>query len=291
MFLNIHFFRDNLEGQVDYVKLMSYFDEQPEKYKSYQTKDYVEFQRYDEAFKFTYRYLITNKSRVPRMWSLDPRYTSASFVLELPIMISEFLAKEVLAEVLEIVKQFNFHIYCEEFKDVQKFDSAAMLALFTKLRGEYIAQNGYEDKITYPEDKLAVICRYQRSISAIHDYFNGDVRTDYIVPLVDVDSGASGMGFKWRIGQPVVFPPYVDYFLVEEEFGGKLILTRDEFYKIMDKRLEEVVGFLPDLYLLAPRKAKKTLKFSKKFRAAATSEYKFKELRLCDVIEVQDEAV
>ena len=98
MAINIHFFRDNKLEKLDYAKVLEFFDELPN-FKIYYTDDEVQIVYRDTDFNFSYRYLITKKSKVEK--------TKCERIFR--------IAREVLIEVLNkggevSVKEFGkFH--------------------------------------------------------------------------------------------------------------------------------------------------------------------------------------
>ena len=82
MAINIHFFRDSSLDKLDFAKVLEFFDEYPN-FKVYYTEDEVQIDYRDDDFKFSYRYLITKKSRVNQIYKLNPKYLNVNFYLEL----------------------------------------------------------------------------------------------------------------------------------------------------------------------------------------------------------------
>ena len=87
--INIHFFRNSNLEKIDYAKVLDFFDNQPN-FETYYTDDYVEIIHKDSEFNFSYRFLITKKSRVNKIYKLNPMYSNVNFLLEMPIMIPSY---------------------------------------------------------------------------------------------------------------------------------------------------------------------------------------------------------
>jgi len=284
MYINIHFFRKSNLEKLDYEKVIEYFETMPN-FKVYYTDEYVEILYADAEFKFTYRYLITKQSRVSRIYDIDPMYSNINMLLEMPILIPSFLAKEVLAIVQKVCKIFELDIYNDELTGVQPFNLVDVLVLFEKLRTRYLEENETHGKMFFDNEKLNIICKYQRSVGDLRDYYHNEVIVDYVEPVVEKSKGISGFSYTWKLGTPSVFPPYISYIYVVEETGDRLLLTRDNFYRLMNKYFIEIKTFLPDLYVIKAKQAKSTRKEIKKLRKFAINDLNLKKLRLCDVIE------
>lgn len=284
MAIYIHFFRENSLNKIDYSKILDYFDTLAN-FKTYVTDDYVEIAYSDVEFSLNYRYLITKQSRVNRIYELSPKYTNINFMLEMPVMIPTFLAKEILTVAQKICKIFELDVYVDSFPDVQQFNLVDLLVLFEKSRSEFIEKNGLINKITFDNEKLNIVCKYQRSVNSLKEYYNNEVDVKYVVPVVDVNNNVSGFSYSWELGRPSVFPPYVEFIQVDDGEGNNLLVTRDDFFKVMNKYFTEIKTFLPDLYVIKAKQAKGTKKEIKKLRKLNNPNYHFKALRLCDVIE------
>ena len=286
MFLNLHFFRKHSSGKLDYEKLINYFEEQ-ENFKVFQTSEYVEIKYYDPEFNFSYRYLITRQCRVQRLYDLDPMYGNQNFMMELPLLIPSFLAKEALGGCANLCKVFDFAVYSDTFPNVQPFLLVDMLVHFEKEKKRCVSEQGMQGRMPFNADKLNVVCKYQRKRSILEELYEG-IPTGKIVPAHDEQYGFSGMTTTWILGTPLIFPPYTDYFVITNndlEGQATYVLKRDDFFKVFQKRLVELHSELPDLYMVKGRQAKKTKKEVKKIKKYSMSEIRFKPLRLCDVIE------
>ncbi|HHU56425.1 MAG TPA: hypothetical protein GXZ48_07045 [Acholeplasmataceae bacterium] len=283
MALVIHFFRKNNLEKLDFSKVLEYFENQPN-FKIYYVSDYVEIAYEDREFSFKYRYLITKQNRVPKIYELSPMYTNINFLLEMPVLIPSFLAKEILTITQKLCKIFELSIYHDSFEDVQNFNLVDVLVLFENVRSSYIADYGLQNKITYDNEKLNIICKYQRSVDSLSEHYQNNVDVNYCTPIISEDAGLSGISYTWKFGNPTVFPPYVDFFFVEIE-NETLLLKREDFYRILSKYFTEIKTFLPDLYVIKGKQAKSVKKELKKLRKHHLNIGNFTRLRLCDVIE------
>ena len=72
--------------------------------------------------------------------------------------------------------------------------------------------------------------------------------------------------------------------IIDDE-NQKMLVRRDELIQILNKYLDEITNFLPDMYILKAKKAKVCRKELKKIKRIVM-EKDYKVLRMCDVIEV-----
>lgn len=281
--MNIHFFRKSSLDKIDYAKVLEFFDKLPN-FETYYTDDYVEIIHKDAAFNFSYRYLITKKSRVNKIYKLNPMYSNINFLLEMPIMIPTYLAKEILSIMQKLCKQFDLGIYHDSFDDVETFNVVEFLAFFGKQRDEYVKENGLTNNIRFDQDKLNIICKFQSSVDNLSDYYHNEYNVNLCYPILDVNTGDSGICYDWRFGTPTIFAPYVTYINIIDEENQKMLVRRDELFDILGKYLVEVSNFLPDMYLIKAKQAKRCKKELKNIKKRVM-EKEYRTLNLCDVIE------
>lgn len=281
--INIHFFRNSSLEKIDYAKVLDFFDNQSN-FETYYTDDYVEIIHKDSEFNFNYRYLITKKSKVSKIYKLNPMFSNVNFLLEMPIMIPSFIAKEILSTIQKLSRTFELGIYHDSFNDVKPFNVVEFLDFFEKQRNLYIQENGLNGIITFDGDKLNVICKFQRSIDSLVDYYHNEVAVNRCYPIIDKNTEESGICYDWKFGSPVIFAPYVTYINIIDEEMGKMLVRRDELLIILNKYLTEITNFLPDMYILKQKQAKNCKREIKKIKRIVM-EKDYQILRLCDVIE------
>lgn len=285
MAINIHFFRDSTLDKLDFAKVLEFFDSYPN-FKIFYTEDEVQIDYRDDDFKFSYRYLITKKSRVNQIYKLNPKYLNVNFLLELPVLIPSFLVKEILTITQKICKLFDLEIYSDAFKDVQPFNIADVVVLFEETRRRMIEEYGKQDKLSYPKDKLDEICRYQRSVDSLREYYHNEVEVHLVDPIIDKITNEYGISYMWNVGMPTVFPPHVDYIYIKEEQNIPFLVRRNDFMSIMNKYLIEIVNFLPDMYILKAKQAKASRTVLNRLRKVAVIDQNFKSVRLSNLIDI-----
>lgn len=285
MAINIHFFRDSSLDKIDFSKVLDFFDSFPN-FKIYYTEDEVQIEYRDDDFKFSYRYLITKKSRVNQIYRLNPMFLNVNFLLELPVLIPSFLAKEILTVTQKVCKLFDLEIYCDLFKDVQPFNLADVVVLFEEVRRQTIEEYGMQDKLAFEKEKLDEVCRYQRSVESLREYYHHEVDVNLCDPILDKITNDYGISCIWNVGRPTVFPPHVEYIFVKEEQNLPFLVRRKDFYSLMDKYLINIVNFLPDMYILKAKQAKAARKVLHKLRKVAIIDQNFKSVRLSNLLDV-----
>jgi len=285
MAINIHFFRDSSLEKLDFSKILEFFDTYPN-FKIFYTEDEVQLDYRDDDFKFSYRYLITKKSRVNQIYKLNPMYLNVNFLLELPVLIPSFLVKEILTITQKVCKLFDLEIYNDAFKDVQPFNLADVVVLFEDTRHQTIEEYGMQDKLSFEKEKLDEVCRYQRSVESLREYYHNEVEVNLVDPILDKITNEYGISSIWNVGMPTVFPPHLSYIYVKEEQNIPFLVRRKDFFSIMNKFLIEIINFLPDMYILKAKQAKASRKIVNKLRKVAVIDQNFKSIRLSNLIDV-----
>ncbi|MDD3999958.1 MAG: hypothetical protein PHX62_03590 [Bacilli bacterium] len=233
MAIYIHFFRDSTYEKLDFEKVLEFFDAYPN-FKIFYTEDEVQIDCRDDDFKFSYRYLITKKSRVNQIYKLNPQYLNINFLLELPVLVPSFLVKEILTLTQKICKLFDLEIYNDAFSDVQPFNLADVVVLFEEMRRETIAEYGIQDKLPFEKSKLDEICRYQRSVASLREYYHNEIDVNLVEPILDKITNEYGISMVYNLSVPTVFPPHLSYIYIKEEQNIPFLVRRKDFMSVMN---------------------------------------------------------
>ena len=284
MAINIHFFRNNTLDKLDFGKVLEFFDELPN-FEIYYTANDVEIVYTDKEFQFSYSYLITKVSQVRQIYKLNPAFVNVNFLLQLPILVPEYVVKEILTVTQRLCKLFELEVFNDAFEDVKPFNLMDIIMLFKAARRAYIEENGVEGKILFDTDKLNSICKYQRSIDNICEWYHHEVQVDYCEPVIDRKTGEYGICCVWNIGIPTVFPPYFDYVKIKDEDDQEFMVRRKDFFTFVEKFLSEMANFLPDMYVMKTKAAHKSRSTVGKLKKFAILDQTFVPVRICDLID------
>jgi len=284
--MTIHFFRNNMNPELDYQKLVDYFDDK-DHFTTYYSDDCVEFEYKDDEFDLNYCYMITKKSHITQMYRLNPNFISAKLMLQFPLIIPSFLAREILTFTQKLCKTFELGCYTDRFEDVQNCNIVELMDVYEKEKAEYLEQNGLGDKIYYNNDKMGVICKFQRSIKELEEYYHNEVIVNKCYAIVQKDETPedtiSGICYDWKLGTPIIFPPYVDFINVITDDENYLVLKKD-LIELINKKLLEIKNFLPDTYIVKAKQAKGCKKYLKKIMKIDQN-INYRKINLIDCIE------
>lgn len=287
--LTINFFKNNSDHKrIDFQEVLAFFEEIPN-FQIFYTEDVVEIEYSDKEFGLKYSYLITKKSRVDQIYKLNPSFSNINFLLQFPIMIPSFLAKEIFALAQKLCKKFELGVYNKLFEDVSPFNLVNLVAFYEDQKKKCIEENGLVGRIAYEGSKLSDICAFQRQVEKLVEYYHNEVIVDlvYAIRQVDAEEGEEpiqGTCYSWQVGTPTLFPPHVDFINVksdEEDF----FVRKDLLVKVMDRKLIGITDFISDdMYILKAKQAKGSKKFVKKLLKNEI-DAKFDKLPLLDCIE------
>lgn len=280
----LHFFRESNLEKIDIEKIIDFFSNNPN-YRFYEEEDIFSIKYADEEFKFSYRFMITKKSRVTQIYRLSPKYGNLNFCLEMPVLIPRFLAQEVLGVAQKLCNNFQLAVYHETFDDISPFNITHLLVLFERVRSASIKQFGYQGKYTYDFDKLSVVCKYQRSVANLQEFYKDQVEVNLVNPIVELNSTFANMSCLWNVGEAILFPPYIDYIYIMEAGSIPYIIKSEDFFRNFSKYIDKVEAHLPDLYIMKKKAAKKASKNLKKIKKFMFNIDQFKKIRLCDVVD------
>ena len=269
---------------LDFNKVLEFFDVLPN-FEVFYTANEVEIVYSDKEFQFTYRYLITKVSQVRQIYKLNPQFVNINFLLELPVLVPEYIVKEILTVTQRLCKSFNLEVYNDTFDDVKPFNLMDIIMLFKAQRHHDIEENGLEGKLLFPTDKLNAICNYQRSIDNLREWFQHEVEVDYCEPIIDKKTGEYGICCTWNIGIATAFPPFFDYVVIKDEDNEEFMVRRKDFITFVDKYLTEIGNYLPDMYMMKTKAAHKCKAVVGKLRKYAIVDQTFVPARLCDLID------
>lgn len=286
MAINIHFFRNYLLERLDYNKLLEFFDELPN-FEVFYTANYVEIVYYDADFQFNYRYLITKVSQVNQIYKLDPNFVNINFMLEIPILVPEFVVKEILTLAQRICKLFNLAIYHDSFENIKKeFNLVDWILLFKNERRKEVELNGLGEKLLFENEKLNAICKYERQIDNVKEAYNGNFEVEDCEPVLDRKTGEYGICCVWKAGVATIFPPFFDYIKIVTEEEDDFMIRRKDFFEICEKKyLTEITNFLPDMWCLKKKAAHKCKALVSKMKKFTIVDQTFVPVRLCDLID------
>ena len=295
MGITLHFFRSNQLDKLDFGSFLNFFTNNVN-YKFYNLPtEEIEIEYRDPDFKFQYSLKLTKASQIQKIWRLDKNYVNMNIMIEIPLMISTYLAKEILKEVERICKEFDFYIYTSAFNDIKAFSMADMMILFQESRQEIVNKFGMQGKYYKPTKDIDIISRYQRTNVAVKDFFKNEYpSSDIVIPsaqvLVNPKSLEYGAAFVYQVGTESVLPldPFFDYVCVVED-ENYYFVTTTEFRTALNKLLIDVDNYLPGTYLLKGHNAKKAKGALQKLKKTVDLSLQFENIPLCSLIDCKVE--
>lgn len=283
----IHFFKSRSDERIDFEELIdNYFGAMKDTQIS-SDDEAVEIMLGMPDFNFSYRYLITKRSRVSSIYKLNSDYININMLVEIPLNIPQFIIRTILQQIDEMCKKFNLVIYYNQLDNIREFRMFEMLQSLLKERSLYYEQHPEIVKYKIPEEKLTKICLFQKVLKELPRIVKADLMANPYIVMVDKKTGNVELSLNWRVGEPTVFPPLLSYVHVEEEENLVNVIPADLFMKYAGRYLYEIrdnSSMLKMLYL-NEKGSMKVKKLLKKMRKNMISSSNFDVVKLINLIE------
>lgn len=219
---------------------------------------------HNELLDFDATFIVGNKSVVPNLHQLDPKYLDLNIRVEFNVLLSTYKVDLIVDIIENMCKRFNFAVYNELFEDVYPFKKSMLIKSFEIVKKAY--KEKYEEEIMqyYRLEKnvLADIYHYVLQKERILLYY----KADKIVPLDYVFLAEPGIrraypAVIWDGLGPFIIPPHVEYFIYLDGDVERILNGKDVFKKInrFFKPLDSTSFNLDYVNLKDYKKVKKTL--------------------------------
>ena len=283
----IHFFKSRSDERIDFEELIDNYFGLMKDTEISSDEETVEIMLGMPDFSFSYRYLITKRSRVSSIYRLNSDYININMLVEIPLNIPQFLIRTILQQIDEMCKKFNLVIYYNQLDNIREFRMFEMLQSLLKERSIYYEQHPELVKYKIPEEKLTQICLFQKVLKELPRIVKADLMANPYIVMVDKRTGNVELSLNWRVGEPTVFPPLLSYVHVEEEENLVNVIPIDLFMKYAGRYLYEIKdssAMLKMLYL-NEKGSLKVKKLLKKMRKNMISSSTFDVVKLINLIE------
>lgn len=283
----IHFFRERSKERIDFFQLIDGYFDNLENSHITSNDDEVEITINMENFDFSYKYLITKRSRVSSLYKLNVDFININLLCEIPSILPQYLSRLIFKQISEICEKFELSIFYDSFDNIKRFDMFELITALGCERIEYL--ESHPDVSTYkmPMNILNDMCRYQSLIHVIPTFVKEDVIVSKYNIFVDKNSSTVKSCITWKAGTPSIFPPHLTYVQIEEEEGLMILVPVEVFYKYVERFMYEIKESSIDFKLLYlnEKMALKAKKLIKKMRKAIVSFSNFDEIKITDLIE------
>jgi len=173
-----------------------------------------------DILNFEAQFVISNKSVVPHIESIDPRYYDVNFYVSFDVLLSNYAVSMLLDIVQEICIRYGFKIYIESFGiDVKPFRRSDVMQTFT------VWKRSFAEK--YPEK----VANYKRldsqTFGQVYSYLQSKKRLELtnFSDKVQISnyyffhtdrSRSAFVAIKWDGERPFVLPPAVDILILDD---------------------------------------------------------------------------
>ena len=202
MAIYIHFFRESSLEKLDFAKVLDFFENLPN-FKIYYTDDEVQIDYRDDDFKFSYRYLITKKSRVSQIYKLNRNSsTSISFWCGADSVVFGQRSDDPRR-----CANLRPRYLQQRFEDVSRSISLTS-SLFEESRRRMI-EYGMQEKLPTKVGRHLSLPALNRSLREYHNDVDVNPVERSLIQTKDY-----GISYTWS-RQPAVFP-YLDFVYIRK---------------------------------------------------------------------------
>lgn len=283
----IHFFKSRSEERIDFEELIDNYFALMENTHISSDDEAVEIMLDMPDFGFSYRYLITKRSRVSSIYKLNSDFVNINMLVEIPLNLPQFLIKNILQQVDEMCKKFKLVIYYSQLDNIKEFRMFDMMQSLLKEREIYLDQHPEIVRYPIPEYKLNQVCLYQKLLKELPKIVNCDLMLNPYIVMIDKKTGNVELSINWRVGEPTVFPSQLSYIHVEEEENLISVIPADVFMKLSERFMYEIKDSASEIKMqfLNEKGSLKVKKLLKKMRKYMISSTNFDVVKLINLIE------
>ena len=227
------------------------------------------FQYHHNTLNFEAKFVMSDRSVVPHLESLNPKYFDVNFYVEFDVLLSNYAVEILLDIIEEISKKFKFHVYNQAFSDVSVFRRAMMIKAFTSWKKAYASK--------YPEAVAKYNYLDPQAFSAVYGYLQKRKRLELTIDKSKIlvtnysflhaeKSRSAYVCITWNGDKQFILPPAVDIMCYDD---GKMkrYLPMAEIMMKVEKMFKPIDGY-GDILLLDSKSIKKLNKVLSKDRFA-----------------------
>lgn len=227
----------------------------------------------------------TKSTQVPNIYRIDASFLDVNINVEIPVLVPDYFAREVLYIAEELASRFGFYIYFEIFKNPEEVDIDFIMTIFDNFKKSYFDRTPelLDQYHILPKKKSNAIFRYIDELPQLQNYYKD---LDVFVPKYHIlknEENELVLAMEWRENTATVFPPFIDFVFYRSQAEVKVLETEDVFEEI-EEFLEPVPGFIKETKVINKGNVKRVAKTMKKIRFPKTK-YSFSKESLMAVID------
>lgn len=255
-----YFFKEN-NRSYDLSDLLAFFSAIPEITVDKHNDDRVMHYRND-ILNFEADFVISNKSIVPNLAQINPKYWDVNIRLEFSAILQSYKVEMLIEIVDQMCKRFGFFVYNEIFEDVSPFRKSMLLKAFEVVKIAY--KKTYEEEISeynkLDTDNLNLVYSYLEQRGNFLELY----KSENIYPLEYLFYRQKGLrqayvSVKWDGITPCILPPCIDILTIYEAKQVRLIQYK-EFQAKVSKFLRPVASNIYGLNYITSKDMKKVHK-------------------------------
>lgn len=258
MLFKFYFFKEGTRSY-EVADLLSYFASNP--YIDVLNKNENEkiARYYNPTLGFKAEFVIANKSIVPGIERLNPRFIDVNLRVEIPVLVPTYDLSLIINIVEDIAKMFDFYIYNEIYEDVSPVKRSMMIKAFQIVKQAY--KKKYPEEISkfyrLEEENLNLVYDYLQQISLLKDLLKEE---EIKVPTISYYAVEGKRKVYTAIEvskfEPFVFPAFVDMIHVTDS-KMDMFISAEEFQMKTKKYFHQIESSVNNLFYVSYREMKK----------------------------------
>lgn len=283
----INFFKKRVEERIDFFELIDNYFALMDNCQINSDNEELEIIIDMVDFGFSYRYLITKRSRVTSIYKLNSDYVNINLLCEIPLNLPQFLIRYILKQIDEMCQKFGLAIYYSQLDNIREFRMFEMIQCLLKEREVFLEDHPEIVRYKVSEYKLNQICLYQMLLKDLPKIVKCDLMLNPYIVMIDKKTGNVELSINWRVGEPTVFPPQLSYVHVEEEENLISVIPANIFLKLAERHMYEIKDSASDIKMqfLNEKNSQKIRKLLRKMRKYMISSTNFDVVKLINLIE------
>lgn len=269
----------------DRTELLTYFQANPNVSTERKGEDRI-FIYHHPILDFSAYFILSNKSIIPHLERLNPRFLDVNFRVEFDIKLPTYCVELILDIAEELAKMFRFFLYNESYEDVIPFRKNTVVKTFELWKSAYKNKN---------EDEVANYSRIDSaSLAQIYNYVLRKPKLEvlldkskiYIPNYFFMRTDKSRTAFvcmNWDGYTPFIIPPGIDILYFDDAKIKKYIAMNELSIKA-DKLFKTIDGY-GEIKMVDIKSVPKLRKIIMKTKfAPLTAE--LKEISINDILDI-----
>lgn len=231
---------------------------------------------------------ITKNNIIKKAYTLDSLYENLNMNVKFDVLLPLYIIEYIFKLIDNFTKKYHLYVYNEYFKTIYEYDYNEFAEFFAIARDTHIEEvslkNNNLDKYKIDSEVLFNICKYQNTYEELKSYYKNTISVLPYILLTDrFDNIKLAMTFNYK--EATIFPPHLDLIFITTDNDIPLLVEAKDFFKIVNKFLKVVPGFMKGTKVLKNEDVKKVKKNLKKISKSRINHQNYKRINLTECMD------